>query len=74
MLTEVNKQNLKSIGGKIQSLGREIEDLDPDSSVFLPTIGDLLNKIDEMVKVARDILKEGWGRKLAKRRASWILV
>jgi len=59
MLTEISKHNLKSIGGKIQYFGREIEDLDPDSSVFLPTMGDLLNKIDEMVKGARDVLKEG---------------
>ena len=59
MLTEISKQNLKSIGGKIQYLGREIKDLDLDSSVFLPTMGDLLNKIEEMVKVARDVLKEG---------------
>ncbi|HEX9758535.1 MAG TPA: hypothetical protein VGB26_12190 [Nitrospiria bacterium] len=59
MLTEVSKQNLKSIGGLIQSFGGEIEELDPDSPVFLPNIGDLLNKIDEMVKVARNVLKEG---------------
>ena len=58
MLTEISKQNLKSIGGKIQSFGREIEELDPNSAVFLPKIGDLLNKIDKMVKVAKDTLKE----------------
>ena len=58
MLTEISKQNLKSIGGKIQSFGREIEELDPYSAVFLPKIGDLLNKIDKMVKVAKDTLKE----------------
>jgi len=58
MLTEISKQNLKSIGGKILYLGREIEDLESDSPVFLPKLGDLLNNIDEMVKVAREVLKE----------------
>jgi ribosomal 50S subunit-associated protein YjgA (DUF615 family) len=57
MVTEISKQNLKSIGEKIQALGREIAELDPDSPVFVPNISDLFNKVDEMVKVAKDVLK-----------------
>ena len=58
MLREISKQNLKSIGGRIQSFGCEIEELDPYSDGFSQKINELFNSIEEMVKVARKILKE----------------
>ena len=59
MLPEVNKQNLKSIGGRIGMLGREIEELDPYSEEFFTKTNNLLNSIEKMVIIARDVLKKG---------------
>ena len=58
MLREISKQNLKSIGGRIQAFGGEIEELVPYSDGFSQKINDLFNSVEEMVKVARKILKE----------------
>ncbi len=58
MLREISKQNLKSIGGKIQGFGSEIEELDPYSDGFSKKINELFNSIEKMVKVARKILEE----------------
>ena len=57
MLSEVSKQNLKSMGGRIREFGLKIEELDPGSSEFIPRLTDLLNRTDEMVKIARDVIK-----------------